>query len=124
MLWVRRATSAGCDVVRQDLCEKRDGGRLSRGELCEAGPAEEPRQERAGIRQENDPRSRDADFGTETAGEGNGSEGTLLYQTKYMELKMKSGMDSDRACVEAMVKDHHDDCRRFSMRGTRRATRS
>ena len=32
---------------------------------------------------------------------------------KYMELKMKSGTDFDRAYVEAMVKDHNDDLRAF-----------
>jgi putative membrane protein len=32
---------------------------------------------------------------------------------KYMELKMKSGTDFDRAYVEAMVKDHHDDLQDF-----------
>ncbi len=32
---------------------------------------------------------------------------------KYMELKMKSGTDFDRAYVEAMVKDHHDDLQTF-----------
>ena len=32
---------------------------------------------------------------------------------KYMELKMKSGTDFDRAYVEAMVKDHHDDLQKF-----------
>jgi putative membrane protein len=30
-----------------------------------------------------------------------------------MELKMKSGTDFDRAYVEAMVKDHHDDLQAF-----------
>jgi putative membrane protein len=32
---------------------------------------------------------------------------------KYMELKMKSGTDFDRAYVEAMVKDHHQDLQNF-----------
>jgi putative membrane protein len=32
---------------------------------------------------------------------------------KYVELKMKSGTDFDRAYVEAMVKDHHDDLQTF-----------
>jgi putative membrane protein len=32
---------------------------------------------------------------------------------KYMELKMKSGTDFDRAYVEAMVKDHHQDLKDF-----------
>jgi putative membrane protein len=32
---------------------------------------------------------------------------------KYMELKMKSGTDFDRAYVEAMVKDHHQDLQDF-----------
>jgi putative membrane protein len=32
---------------------------------------------------------------------------------KYMELKMKSGTDFDRAYVETMVKDHHDDLQAF-----------
>ena len=31
----------------------------------------------------------------------------------YLELKMKSGTDFDRAYVEAMVKDHHDDLKDF-----------
>jgi putative membrane protein len=32
---------------------------------------------------------------------------------KYAEMKMKSGTDFDRAYVEAMVKDHHQDLRDF-----------
>jgi putative membrane protein len=32
---------------------------------------------------------------------------------KYLELKMKSGTDFDRAYVEAMVKDHHQDLQDF-----------
>lgn len=32
---------------------------------------------------------------------------------KYAELKMKSGTDFDRAYVEAMVKDHHQDLQDF-----------
>lgn len=37
----------------------------------------------------------------------------LSDHAKYMELKMKSGSDFDRAYVEAMVKDHHDDLSAF-----------
>jgi putative membrane protein len=37
----------------------------------------------------------------------------LSDHAKYMELKMKSGTDFDRAYVEAMVKDHHDDLSTF-----------
>jgi putative membrane protein len=37
----------------------------------------------------------------------------LSDHAKYMELKMKSGTDFDRAYVEAMVKDHHDDLQAF-----------
>ena len=37
----------------------------------------------------------------------------LSDHAKYMELKMKSGTDFDRAYVEAMVKDHHDDLKAF-----------
>ena len=37
----------------------------------------------------------------------------LSDHAKYMELKMKSGTDFDRAYVEAMVKDHHDDLQSF-----------
>jgi putative membrane protein len=37
----------------------------------------------------------------------------LSDHAKYMELKMKSGTDFDRAYVEAMVKDHHDDLSAF-----------
>ena len=38
---------------------------------------------------------------------------TIGDHAKYMELKMKSGTDFDRAYVEAMVKDHHDDLQAF-----------
>ncbi len=37
----------------------------------------------------------------------------ILDHAKYEELKMKSGTDFDRAYVEAMVKDHHDDLQKF-----------
>jgi putative membrane protein len=37
----------------------------------------------------------------------------LSDHAKYMELKTKSGTDFDRAYVEAMVKDHHDDLSAF-----------
>ncbi len=37
----------------------------------------------------------------------------LSDHAKYLELKMKSGTDFDRAYVEAMVKDHHDDLQSF-----------
>jgi putative membrane protein len=37
----------------------------------------------------------------------------LSDHAKYLELKMKSGTDFDRAYVEAMVKDHHDDLQTF-----------
>src|ERR1700733_14543285 len=37
----------------------------------------------------------------------------LSDHAKYMELKMKSGTDFDRAYVEAMVKDPHDDLSAF-----------
>lgn len=37
----------------------------------------------------------------------------LSDHAKYVELKMKSGTDFDRAYVEAMVKDHHDDLQTF-----------
>ena len=37
----------------------------------------------------------------------------LSDHAKYMELKTKSGTDFDRAYVEAMVKDHHDDLTAF-----------
>ncbi|WP_263384167.1 DUF4142 domain-containing protein [Granulicella arctica] len=37
----------------------------------------------------------------------------LVDHAKYTELKMKSGIDFDRAYVEAMVKDHHDDLQKF-----------
>jgi putative membrane protein len=37
----------------------------------------------------------------------------LMDHAKYEELKMKSGTDFDRAYVEAMVKDHNDDLKKF-----------
>jgi putative membrane protein len=37
----------------------------------------------------------------------------LMDHAKYEELKMKSGTDFDRAYVEAMVKDHHEDLQKF-----------
>jgi putative membrane protein len=37
----------------------------------------------------------------------------VLDHAKYEELKMKSGISFDRAYVEAMVKDHHDDLQNF-----------
>jgi len=37
----------------------------------------------------------------------------IMDHAKYEELKMKSGTDFDRAYVEAMVKDHHDDLQKF-----------
>ena len=37
----------------------------------------------------------------------------VIDHAKYEELKMKSGTDFDRAYVEAMVKDHHDDLKMF-----------
>ena len=37
----------------------------------------------------------------------------VMDHAKYEELKMKSGTDFDRAYVEAMVKDHNDDLRKF-----------
>jgi putative membrane protein len=37
----------------------------------------------------------------------------LMDHAKYLELKAKSGTDFDRAYVEAMVKDHHDDLQAF-----------
>jgi putative membrane protein len=37
----------------------------------------------------------------------------LSDHAKYEELKMKSGTDFDRAYVETMVKDHHDDLSDF-----------
>ena len=36
-----------------------------------------------------------------------------MDHAKYQELKMKSGTDFDRAYVEAMVKDHNDDLKKF-----------
>jgi len=41
------------------------------------------------------------------------SSAPLSAHAKYMELKTKSGTDFDRAYVEAMVKDHHDDLQEF-----------
>jgi putative membrane protein len=43
----------------------------------------------------------------------------LSDHAKYMELKMKSGTDFDRAYVEAMVKDHHDDLSAFLDEGNK-----
>jgi putative membrane protein len=37
----------------------------------------------------------------------------IMDHAKYEELKMKSGIDFDRAYVEAMVKDHNDDLQAF-----------
>ena len=37
----------------------------------------------------------------------------VMDHAKYEELKMKSGTDFDRAYVEAMVKDHNDDLKKF-----------
>ena len=37
----------------------------------------------------------------------------IADHAKYTELKMKSGTDFDRAYVEAMVKDHHQDLQDF-----------
>ena len=37
----------------------------------------------------------------------------MMDHAKYDELKMKSGTDFDRAYVEDMVKDHHDDLQKF-----------
>jgi putative membrane protein len=37
----------------------------------------------------------------------------IMDHAKYQELKLKSGTDFDRAYVEAMVKDHHDDLKKF-----------
>jgi putative membrane protein len=37
----------------------------------------------------------------------------LMDHAKYEELKLKSGTDFDRAYVEAMVKDHNDDLKKF-----------
>ena len=37
----------------------------------------------------------------------------MMDHVKYQELKLKSGTDFDRAYVEAMVKDHHDDLKIF-----------
>lgn len=37
----------------------------------------------------------------------------IADHAKYLELKMKSGTDFDRAYVEAMVKDHHQDLQDF-----------
>jgi putative membrane protein len=41
------------------------------------------------------------------------SSAPLADHAKYLELKTKSGTDFDRAYVEAMVKDHHDDLQAF-----------
>jgi putative membrane protein len=37
----------------------------------------------------------------------------VMDHAKYQELQLKSGIDFDRAYVEAMVKDHHDDLKMF-----------
>jgi len=37
----------------------------------------------------------------------------VMDHAEYEELKMKSGTDFDRAYVEAMVKDHNDDLKKF-----------
>ena len=37
----------------------------------------------------------------------------LVDHAKYEELKLQSGTSFDRAYVEAMVKDHHDDLQKF-----------
>jgi putative membrane protein len=37
----------------------------------------------------------------------------LMDHAKYQELKLKSGTSFDRAYVETMVKDHHDDLQKF-----------
>jgi putative membrane protein len=37
----------------------------------------------------------------------------VMDHAKYEELKMKSGTDFDRAYVEAMVKDHNEDLKKF-----------
>jgi putative membrane protein len=37
----------------------------------------------------------------------------MMDHAKYEELKLKSGISFDRAYVEAMVKDHHDDLQKF-----------
>ena len=37
----------------------------------------------------------------------------VMDHAKYQELNMKSGISFDRAYVEAMVKDHHDDLQNF-----------
>ena len=37
----------------------------------------------------------------------------IMDHAKYQELKLKSGTDFDRAYVEAMVKDHNDDLKKF-----------
>ena len=39
---------------------------------------------------------------------------TLLQKAKLEELKLKSGISFDRAYVETMVKDHHDDLKDFT----------
>jgi putative membrane protein len=38
---------------------------------------------------------------------------SIADRAKYEELKLKSGTDFDRAYVEAMVKDHNDDLKKF-----------
>jgi putative membrane protein len=38
---------------------------------------------------------------------------SLSDRAKYEELKLKSGIDFDRAYVEAMVKDHNEDLKKF-----------
>jgi len=38
---------------------------------------------------------------------------TLMQKAKGEELKLKSGISFDRAYVEAMVKDHNDDLKKF-----------
>ncbi|RXH55844.1 DUF4142 domain-containing protein [Granulicella sibirica] len=38
---------------------------------------------------------------------------TVASRAKYQELKLKSGISFDRAYVETMVKDHHDDLKDF-----------
>jgi putative membrane protein len=38
---------------------------------------------------------------------------TLAQKASYAEMKMKSGISFDRAYVEKMVKDHHEDLQKF-----------
>ena len=38
---------------------------------------------------------------------------SVMQKAKYEELKLKSGTGFDRAYVEAMVKDHHEDLKEF-----------